>query len=74
VSLRTTSRDVNAGDLLQRVLGSDHAGGHDMIAGGRIALAAGLGLERSRGPRARPIGGRGGHGPGTSSASVHLTI
>jgi nanoRNase/pAp phosphatase (c-di-AMP/oligoRNAs hydrolase) len=41
VSLRTTSRDVNAGDLLQRVLGSDHAGGHDMIAGGRIALPDG---------------------------------
>ena len=38
VSLRTTHRDVNAGDLLQRVLGSDHAGGHDMIAGGRVAL------------------------------------
>lgn len=41
VSLRTTSRDVNAGDLLQRVLGSDHAGGHDMIAGGRLALPPG---------------------------------
>jgi nanoRNase/pAp phosphatase (c-di-AMP/oligoRNAs hydrolase) len=41
VSLRTTHRDVNAGDLLQRVLGSDHAGGHDMIAGGRLALGAG---------------------------------
>lgn len=41
VSLRTTHRDVNAGDLLQRVLGSDHAGGHDMIAGGRVALPAG---------------------------------
>jgi nanoRNase/pAp phosphatase (c-di-AMP/oligoRNAs hydrolase) len=40
VSLRTTHRDVNAGDLLQRVLGSDHAGGHDMIAGGRVALPA----------------------------------
>ncbi|MFN8643150.1 MAG: DHH family phosphoesterase [Candidatus Binatia bacterium] len=39
VSLRTTHRDVNAGDLLQRVLGSDHAGGHDMIAGGRVTLA-----------------------------------
>lgn len=38
VSLRTTHRDVNAGDVLQRVLGSDHAGGHDMIAGGRLAL------------------------------------
>lgn len=41
VSVRTTLRDVNAGDLLQRVLGSDHAGGHDMIAGGRIALPPG---------------------------------
>jgi len=41
VSLRTTNRDVNAGDILQQVLGSDHAGGHDMIAGGRVALAAG---------------------------------
>src|SRR5262250_2409554 len=37
VSVRTTDRDVNAGDLLQRVLGSKVAGGHDMIAGGRIA-------------------------------------
>lgn len=36
VSLRTTQRDVNAGEILQRVLGGDHAGGHDMIAGGRI--------------------------------------
>ena len=42
VSLRTTHRDVNAGDLLQRVLGSDHAGGHDMIAGGRITMAPGV--------------------------------
>jgi nanoRNase/pAp phosphatase (c-di-AMP/oligoRNAs hydrolase) len=38
VSLRTTQRDVNAGALLQRVLGSEHAGGHDMIAGGRVRL------------------------------------
>jgi nanoRNase/pAp phosphatase (c-di-AMP/oligoRNAs hydrolase) len=38
VSLRTTERDVNAGDLLQRVLGTNAAGGHDMIAGGRIAI------------------------------------
>jgi hypothetical protein len=29
---------VNAGDLLLRVLGSRSAGGHDMIAGGRIAV------------------------------------
>jgi nanoRNase/pAp phosphatase (c-di-AMP/oligoRNAs hydrolase) len=35
-SIRTTDREVNAGDLLQRVLGSKSAGGHDMIAGGRI--------------------------------------
>jgi len=35
-SIRTTERDVNAGDLLQQVLGSKLAGGHDMIAGGRI--------------------------------------
>src|SRR5438046_7934141 len=38
VSIRTTDRDVNAGDLLQRVLGSRSAGGHDMIAGGRLAV------------------------------------
>ena len=38
VSIRTTERDVNAGDLLQRVLGSKVAGGHDMIAGGRIPV------------------------------------
>ncbi|HXJ35852.1 MAG TPA: DHHA1 domain-containing protein [Candidatus Eisenbacteria bacterium] len=39
-SVRTTDRDTNAGDLLQRVLGSKSAGGHDMIAGGRIPLGA----------------------------------
>jgi len=38
VSLRTTNRDANAGEVLQGVLGSEHAGGHDMIAGGRIPL------------------------------------
>jgi nanoRNase/pAp phosphatase (c-di-AMP/oligoRNAs hydrolase) len=38
VSLRTTQRDANAGEILQHVLGSDHAGGHDMIAGGRIVV------------------------------------
>ena len=37
-SIRTTDREINAGDLLQRVLGSKSAGGHDMIAGGRITL------------------------------------
>ena len=38
ISVRTTEREVNAGDLLQRVLGAKSAGGHDMIAGGRIHL------------------------------------
>ena len=46
VSLRTTERDVNAGDVLQQVLGSRWAGGHDMIAGGRIRI-----LRRTRAPR-----------------------
>jgi hypothetical protein len=32
---------MNAGDLLQQVLGSHHAGGHDQIAGGRMPIAAG---------------------------------
>jgi nanoRNase/pAp phosphatase (c-di-AMP/oligoRNAs hydrolase) len=38
VSLRTTEREVNAGDILQQVLGSNWAGGHDMIAGGRTRI------------------------------------
>lgn len=37
-SIRTTERDVNAGEILQRVLGSKSAGGHDQIAGGRIPV------------------------------------
>ncbi len=45
VSLRTTERDVSAGDVLQRVLGNESAGGHDMTAGGRVPLD-------SRGPDA----------------------
>jgi nanoRNase/pAp phosphatase (c-di-AMP/oligoRNAs hydrolase) len=47
VSLRTTHRDVNAGAVLQNVLGSDHAGGHDMIAGGRITVPKGRGWEEA---------------------------
>jgi nanoRNase/pAp phosphatase (c-di-AMP/oligoRNAs hydrolase) len=39
-SIRTTDRDTNAGDLLQRVLGAKSAGGHDQIAGGRVPLGA----------------------------------
>src|SRR4030095_5662447 len=37
-SIRTTARDVDAGEILQRVLGSKLAGGHDQIAGGRIPV------------------------------------
>src|SRR5438128_2291927 len=37
-SIRTIDREVNAGDLLQRVLGSRSAGGHDMLAGGRLQV------------------------------------
>jgi nanoRNase/pAp phosphatase (c-di-AMP/oligoRNAs hydrolase) len=37
-SIRTTDRETNAGDLLQGVLGAKSAGGHDMIAGGRVPL------------------------------------
>jgi nanoRNase/pAp phosphatase (c-di-AMP/oligoRNAs hydrolase) len=48
VSLRTTVRDVNAGEILQKVLGSSSAGGHDMIAGGRISVATkGIGIEKA---------------------------
>ncbi len=41
-SIRTIDRDVNAGEILQRVLGSKLAGGHDMIAGGRISVGPDL--------------------------------
>lgn len=41
VSLRTSQREANAGEVLQHVLGSDHAGGHDMIAGGRVEVGNG---------------------------------
>ncbi|MGH7823057.1 MAG: DHH family phosphoesterase [Candidatus Binatia bacterium] len=48
VSLRTTVRDINAGDLLQKVLGSKSAGGHDMIAGGRIRVEeGGVAMEKT---------------------------
>lgn len=48
VSLRTTNRDVNAGEILQKVLGSKCAGGHDMIAGGRIKVTEkGVGVEKA---------------------------
>ncbi len=47
VSLRTSNRDINAGDLLQRVLGSKSAGGHDMIAGGRVRVdEGGVAMEK----------------------------
>jgi nanoRNase/pAp phosphatase (c-di-AMP/oligoRNAs hydrolase) len=38
-SIRTTDRDTNAGDILQAVLGAKSAGGHDMIAGGRVPVS-----------------------------------
>jgi nanoRNase/pAp phosphatase (c-di-AMP/oligoRNAs hydrolase) len=48
VSLRTTNREVNAGELLQKVLGSHHAGGHDQIAGGRVKVEeGGVGWEKA---------------------------
>lgn len=48
VSLRTTNRDVNAGEILQKVLGSKSAGGHDMIAGGRIKISEkGVAVEKA---------------------------
>jgi nanoRNase/pAp phosphatase (c-di-AMP/oligoRNAs hydrolase) len=39
-SIRTTDRDANAGEILQRVLGGKSAGGHDMIAGGRVPIGS----------------------------------
>jgi nanoRNase/pAp phosphatase (c-di-AMP/oligoRNAs hydrolase) len=48
VSLRTTNRELNAGDLLQKALGSKSAGGHDMIAGGRIRVGeGGVAMEKA---------------------------
>jgi nanoRNase/pAp phosphatase (c-di-AMP/oligoRNAs hydrolase) len=48
VSVRTTDREVNAGELLRKVLGGHSAGGHDMIAGGRIRVDNGsLGTEKA---------------------------
>jgi nanoRNase/pAp phosphatase (c-di-AMP/oligoRNAs hydrolase) len=47
VSLRTTDREANAGEVLQKVLGSRSAGGHDMIAGGKLRID-GNGLEREK--------------------------
>lgn len=39
-SVRTTDREANAGEVLRRVLGSKSAGGHDMIAGGRLPIGS----------------------------------
>jgi nanoRNase/pAp phosphatase (c-di-AMP/oligoRNAs hydrolase) len=41
VSVRTTDRATNAGELLRKVLGSRSAGGHDLIAGGRVRIDEG---------------------------------
>ena len=53
-SIRTTEREVNAGEILQRVLGSKLAGGHDQIAGGRIPV----GTEPAARSRAAAVGAR----------------
>jgi nanoRNase/pAp phosphatase (c-di-AMP/oligoRNAs hydrolase) len=48
VSVRTTIRDLNAGEILQKVLGNQSAGGHDQIAGGRIKISdKGGGVEKA---------------------------
>jgi hypothetical protein len=48
MSLRTTNREMNAGDLLQKVLGAKSAGGHDMIAGGRVRVdEGGVAMEKT---------------------------
>ena len=58
-SIRTTERDVNAGEILQRVLGSKLAGGHDQIAGGRIPVGTDpVGARARRGGGARPAARR----------------
>ncbi|MFH1143877.1 MAG: DHH family phosphoesterase [Candidatus Eisenbacteria bacterium] len=48
LSLRTSERRVNAGRLLQRIVGNaGRAGGHEMIAGGRVdARALGRPVEK----------------------------
>lgn len=48
VSVRTTDRTANAGELLRKVLGSRSAGGHDLIAGGRVRIEdGGIGREKA---------------------------
>lgn len=47
VSVRTTDRNTNAGELLRKVLGSRSAGGHDLIAGGRVRIDEG-GIVREK--------------------------
>jgi nanoRNase/pAp phosphatase (c-di-AMP/oligoRNAs hydrolase) len=48
VSVRTTDRTRNAGELLRKVLGSRSAGGHDLIAGGRVRIEdSGIGREKA---------------------------
>jgi nanoRNase/pAp phosphatase (c-di-AMP/oligoRNAs hydrolase) len=48
VSVRTTDRSGNAGELLRKVLGSRSAGGHDLIAGGRVRIDdGGIGREKA---------------------------
>ena len=47
VSLRTSLRDINAGEILRKALGSKSAGGHDQIAGGRVRVEEeGIAVEK----------------------------
>ncbi len=59
VSLRTTDRDANAGEVLRKVLGSKSAGGHGMIAGGSIRVDRGKvnkAVQRTRERLVRHLG------------------
>lgn len=48
VSLRTSDRDTNAGDILRKTVGAKSAGGHDTMAGGRVKVGEeGLGFEKA---------------------------
>jgi len=48
VSLRTSDRDANAGEVLRKAVGAKLAGGHDTMAGGRVKVGEeGLGFEKA---------------------------
>lgn len=48
VSLRTSDRDANAGEVLRKTVGAKSAGGHDTMAGGRVTVGEeGLAFEKA---------------------------